>query len=151
MTIIHQKAKIILIAILATISFALFNQHISADTYTLSGTITDVNYDSGSITIAPDDNSNYTDIKGFSGNQLKSIAKTINNKHHKHDVYDFKLKNKNQIISYKLNATKTKNNTSFHTLLEALAELGPYVTFMVIFMVIVFVIGLVAMISTMLM
>lgn len=113
MALIHQKSKIILVAILAAFSFALFTQHIRADAYSLSGTITDVNYDSGSITIAPDDNSNYTDIKGFSGNQLKSIAKIINNKHHKNDFYDFKLKNKNQIISYNYNATKTHNHDPY--------------------------------------
>lgn len=111
MSFIQQKSKIILISILATFSFILFTQHINADTYSLSGTITDVNYDSGTITISPADGSNYTEIKGFSGNQLKVIAKKVNDNPNR--IYDFKMKNKNEIISYQYNPTATENHDPF--------------------------------------
>lgn len=126
------QQKIIIIALLATFSFVLFTQHINADTYSLSGTVSDVNYDSGSITIAPEDGSNYAHIKGFSGNQLKTIAKTINNT--PNTVYDFKLKNKNEIISYKINKHKTENNNPFRSLGQIITTFWPLALIILLFM-----------------
>lgn len=108
MTFIHQKAKTILIAMLATLSFVLFTQHINADTYSLSGPVTEVHYESGSLTISPNSDGTYTEIKGFSGKTLKAIDENP-----AYTIYDFKLKNKNEMVSYKINKSETNKNNLF--------------------------------------
>lgn len=106
MTISRKNIIVLVVSILSVflISLKSTTAHASSksDTYNLSASIDSINYDSGTLSVTINDDSNdTTKIKGLSGQELKKFSAQYNKA--SYTVYDFKLKNKNQFVSYKLN------------------------------------------------